>query len=116
MVTLSPYRCATEGMRPPVDLEDAALLRRMFALFHGTPPNAQDVSVEKRIMPASPAIRARLVSMFSRSIAAASMFPANLRVSNHLTPAPHSTWPSLSSCTVNVIRVSTSSVSLHYKR
>lgn len=81
MFMISFDRCATEGMRPPVDLEDAALLRRMFALFHGTPPNAQDASNEKRIMPASPAVRARLVGLFSRSIAAASMFPENLRVS-----------------------------------
>ena len=71
-------------MRPPVDLEDAALLRRMFLLFHGTSPSPQDANSERRITPASPAVRARLVGLFSRSMPAASMFPDNLRVSPKL--------------------------------
>lgn len=77
-------RCATDGMRPPVDLEDAALLRRMFLLFHSTSPSPQDANSERRITPASPAVRARLVGLFSRSMPAASMFPDNLRVSPKL--------------------------------
>lgn len=88
-------RCATEGMRPPVDLEDTALLRRMLALFRGTPPSALDASVEKCARPASPAVCARLVGLFSRSIAAASMFPENLRVSktHDLCPLFHISTP-----------------------
>lgn len=63
-----------------MDLEDAGLLRKMFALFHGTPPDLHNMTDERRVMPASPAVRAQLVGLFSRSITASSIFPDNLRV------------------------------------
>ena len=71
-------RCATDGMRPAVDLEDSGLIRRMLQLFHGSPAAAAEA--ERRVQPASAGLRARLVSLFCRSISAANAFPENLQV------------------------------------
>ncbi len=64
-------------MRPAVNLEDAGLIRRMFALFHGAPAVADP---ERAVQPASPALRVRLMALFCRSAAAAKIFPDNLHV------------------------------------
>ena len=72
-------RCSTDGHRPPVDLEDAALVARLFALFHGTPDSAPGVPPAERATPAGPALQARLMGMFTRSVAAANAFPAVLQ-------------------------------------
>lgn len=71
-------RCTTDGARPPVDLEDAALGQRLFRLFHGSP--ATSAAAGDAVEPASPAVRVRLMGLFSKSIAAANAFPANLQV------------------------------------
>lgn len=72
-------RCSTDGHRPAVDLEDAALVTRLFALFHGTPRDAPSVPPAERATPAGPALQARLMGMFTRSAAAANAFPAVLQ-------------------------------------
>ena len=72
-------RCSTDGHRLGVDLEDAALVARLFALFHGTPGDAPSVPPAERATPAGPALQARLMGMFTRSAAAANAFPAVLQ-------------------------------------
>ncbi len=72
-------RCSTDGHRPAVDQEDAALVARLFALFHGTPEGATGVPPGERATPAGPALQARLMGMFTRSAAAANAFPAVLQ-------------------------------------
>ncbi|KAK9834910.1 hypothetical protein WJX81_007994 [Elliptochloris bilobata] len=72
-------RCSTDGNRPAVDLEDAALVERLFALFHGTLKGAPGVLPAERATPAGPALQARLMGMFTRSVAAANAFPAVLQ-------------------------------------
>ena len=62
-----------------MDLEDAALVARLFALFHGTPEGAPGVPPAERATPAGPALQARLMGMFTRSAAAANAFPAVLQ-------------------------------------
>ncbi len=81
------FRCSTDGNRPAVDLEDAALITRLFALFHGTPEGAPGVPAHERAMPAGPALQARLMGMFTRSLAAANAFPAVLQARHAAVPA-----------------------------
>jgi proteasome component ECM29 len=64
-------------MRPAVDLEDESLIRRMFALFHGSVSGGVP---DRQVQPAAAALRLRLMGLFSRSLAAASTFPENLKV------------------------------------
>uniref|UniRef100_A0A5B7B1H9 Proteasome-associated protein ECM29 n=1 Tax=Davidia involucrata TaxID=16924 RepID=A0A5B7B1H9_DAVIN len=59
-----------------VNLEDANLINRLFFLFNGT---VGAVSPELRVNPGNPALRARLMSIFCRSIAAANSFPSTLQ-------------------------------------
>lgn len=72
-------RCSTDGHHPAVDLEDAALVARLFALFHGTPEGSPGVLPAERATPAGAALQARLMGMFTRSAAAANAFPAVLQ-------------------------------------
>lgn len=62
-----------------VNLEDPALISSLFELFHGT---ADDESLpeDQRRAPAGPALRARLLALFSKSVAAANCFPHSLTV------------------------------------
>ncbi len=69
-----------DGTRPAVDLEDAALVGRLFALFHGAPEGGGPGAPEaERPTPAAPALQARLMGVFMRSLAAANAFPAVLQ-------------------------------------
>ena len=52
----------------------------MFFLFHGSEQKGTQLSPEKKVQPASPAVRARLMSLLKRSLAAANSFPDNLQV------------------------------------
>jgi proteasome component ECM29 len=60
------------------NLEDHALINHLFSLFQGT-ASEERITAEERIAPASPALQARLMSVFSHSIQAANLFPATLR-------------------------------------
>ena len=75
-------RCSTEGARPPVDLEDAALVAQLLAAFHGAPPSPNGPGGADGgggAQPASAALAARLMGLLARSVAAANAFPENLR-------------------------------------
>ncbi|KAJ7569419.1 hypothetical protein O6H91_01G077400 [Diphasiastrum complanatum] len=61
-----------------VDLEDDALIGRLFSIFLGT-TNPEEIAAEARIAPASPALRARLVVTFMHSVKAANLFPMTLQ-------------------------------------
>ena len=52
----------------------------MFALFHGTNEHTAGAPPDKKVQPASPAVRYRLMSLLKRSLLAANSFPANLQV------------------------------------
>ena len=57
------------------------MVKGMFALFHGTDEeHSAGVPPDKKVQPASPAVRYRLMSLVKRSLLAASSFPANLQV------------------------------------
>ncbi|GBG83689.1 hypothetical protein CBR_g37490 [Chara braunii] len=62
-----------------VNLENVELIRQLLSMFQGTPANvtcADDV----KVAPASVPLKTRLMSVFTRSIAAANQFPATLHV------------------------------------
>ncbi|KAF3327246.1 proteasome-associated protein ECM29 isoform X1 [Carex littledalei] len=63
---------------PGVNLEDSDLIRRLFMLFNGTPKD-EKVANELKVAPASTSLRARLMSVFTKSIAAANAFPFSLQ-------------------------------------
>ncbi|RYR45698.1 hypothetical protein Ahy_A07g031502 isoform B [Arachis hypogaea] len=60
------------------NLDDLNLINRLFLLFNGT-SGAENVDSESRVSPASPALKAKLMSIFCRSIAAANSFPSALQ-------------------------------------
>ncbi|XP_061372568.1 uncharacterized protein LOC133315038 [Gastrolobium bilobum] len=60
------------------NLDDLNLLNRLFLLFNGT-FGVEQVDSESRISPGSPALKAKLMSIFCRSIAAANSFPSTLQ-------------------------------------
>ena len=62
-------RVAHDSSKPCIDLEDTSLLSDIFDLFLGS--TAAGVSPEAARTPASPALRARLLSLLVRSRAAA---------------------------------------------
>jgi hypothetical protein len=67
-------------MHTAVDLEDPALIGVLYQLFHGTLEN-ESVPADERCAPASPGMRARILGLFCKSIAAANHFPATMQVS-----------------------------------
>lgn len=60
------------------NLDDSDLINTLFLLFNGT-AGAQNVAPESRVTPANPALKAKLVSIFCRSITAANSFPSTLQ-------------------------------------
>ncbi|CAL5190433.1 unnamed protein product [Lathyrus oleraceus] len=60
------------------NLDDLNLLKRLFLLFNGT-VGAESVDSESRVSPGSHALKAKLMSIFCRSIAAANSFPSTLQ-------------------------------------
>ncbi|KAM1056746.1 hypothetical protein ACFX2I_030121 [Malus domestica] len=60
------------------NLDDSDLINKLFLLFNGT-AGSQSVAPESRITPANPALKAKLISIFCRSITAANSFPATLQ-------------------------------------
>ena len=65
-------------------------MKGIFALFQGTDEQSAGVPPDKKVQPASPAVRYRLMSLLKRSLLAASSFPANLQVCLRLI-----VWPAL---------------------
>ncbi|KAF5447658.1 hypothetical protein F2P56_033192 [Juglans regia] len=60
------------------NLDDPNLINRLFLLFNGT-AGVKDVAPELRVNPGNPALKARLMSIFCRSITAANSFPSTLQ-------------------------------------
>ncbi|KAL2973237.1 hypothetical protein AAZX31_14G035700 [Glycine max] len=60
------------------NLDDLNLINRLFLLFNGT-VGVEHADSESRVSPGSPALKAKLMSIFCRSIAAANNFPSTLQ-------------------------------------
>ncbi|XP_021604828.1 proteasome adapter and scaffold protein ECM29 isoform X2 [Manihot esculenta] len=60
------------------NLDDPKLMNKLFLLFNGT-TGAENVAPESRVTPGSIALKAKLMSIFCRSITAANSFPATLQ-------------------------------------
>ncbi|KAJ8543860.1 hypothetical protein K7X08_025478 [Anisodus acutangulus] len=61
-----------------VNLEDANLVSKLFVLFNGTAGTDQ-IPPDSRVSPGNPSLRAKLMSIFCRSITAANSFPLTLQ-------------------------------------
>ncbi|KAJ7960514.1 Proteasome-associated ECM29-like protein [Quillaja saponaria] len=60
------------------NLDDPNLINRLFLLFNGT-AGVGSVASESRVSPGSPTLKAKLMSIFCRSITAANSFPSTLQ-------------------------------------
>ncbi|KAF8398207.1 hypothetical protein HHK36_017133 [Tetracentron sinense] len=60
------------------NLDDPDLMNRLFLLFNGT-AGIENIAPESRVNPGNSALRARLMSVFCRSITAANTFPSTLQ-------------------------------------
>ncbi|KAH7560788.1 hypothetical protein JRO89_XS10G0102900 [Xanthoceras sorbifolium] len=60
------------------NLDDPILINRLFLLFNGTSTTA-NVAPESKVNPGNAALKAKLMSIFCRSITAANNFPATLQ-------------------------------------
>ncbi|KAF2291948.1 hypothetical protein GH714_042290 [Hevea brasiliensis] len=60
------------------NFDDPKLMKKLFLLFNGT-TGAENVAPESRVTPGSIALKAKLMSIFCRSITAANSFPATLQ-------------------------------------
>ncbi|KAF7850461.1 hypothetical protein BT93_L5473 [Corymbia citriodora subsp. variegata] len=63
------------------NLDDPSLIKRLFLLFNGCAAStgADSIAPDSKIAPASSALKARLMSVFCRSITAANSFPSTLQ-------------------------------------
>ena len=68
-------RCTWETNRPIVNLDDAKIADELFRLFLGS---SADVPAASRILPASPAVKLKVMNLLTRSMAAADAFPKNI--------------------------------------
>ncbi|KAK9810293.1 hypothetical protein WJX72_008148 [[Myrmecia] bisecta] len=82
-------RCGLDSPKPAVDLEDKALVDKLFALFHGRTDEGLDD--DAKVVPAGPLLQARLVSLFTKSITAANCFPATVQAIFACVYGPQST-------------------------
>ena len=69
-------RCTWETNRPSVNLEDPATVAKLYRAFLG---GAESVPARSRALPASPALKMRLVGLMCRSVAAANAFPSTVQ-------------------------------------
>ncbi|XP_038694487.1 proteasome adapter and scaffold protein ECM29 isoform X1 [Tripterygium wilfordii] len=60
------------------NLDDLNLINRLFLLFNGT-TGAENVTPESRVSPGNAVLKAKLMSIFCRSITAANNFPSTLQ-------------------------------------
>jgi len=70
-------RCTWETNRPIVNLDDVDVAARLFRLFLGS---SLDTPLESRVLPASHAVKLKIMNLLTRSIAAADAFPKNIEV------------------------------------
>ena len=70
--------CSIDGLRPPINLEDPKIIDSLMQLFHGSVAD-ESISPQERKQPASLPIKARLMPIFNRSIAAANAFPLTVQ-------------------------------------
>ncbi|XP_052205851.1 uncharacterized protein LOC127810408 isoform X2 [Diospyros lotus] len=61
-----------------VNLDDTNLISRLFLLFNGN-TEVERIAPESRVTPGNPSLKARLMSVFCRSITAANSFPSTLQ-------------------------------------
>uniref|UniRef100_A0A7C8YNH1 Proteasome component Ecm29 N-terminal domain-containing protein n=1 Tax=Opuntia streptacantha TaxID=393608 RepID=A0A7C8YNH1_OPUST len=60
------------------DLDDPTLIKKLFLLFNGT-ATTENIAPEHKVVPANPSLKARMMSVFCRSITAANSFPSTLQ-------------------------------------
>lgn len=60
------------------NLDDPTLIKKLFLLFNGT-ATTENIAQDHKVLPANPSLKARLMSVFCRSITAANSFPSTLQ-------------------------------------
>ena len=80
-------RCGLDSPKPSVNLEDSALMAKLFNLFQGSvQPNMGGASQEAaavpddHTLPAGVLLQSRLMNLFAKSTAAANFFPGAVQV------------------------------------
>ena len=84
-------RCGLDSPKPSVDLENSLLMAKLFHLFKGSPePEAATNSLQapavapavsdSHVLPAGVLLQSRLMSLFTKSTAAANHFPGTVQV------------------------------------
>lgn len=84
-------RCGLDSPKPSVNLEDPALISKLFHLFQGSPePQAASTTqpaaaaatavADSHVLPAGVLLQSRLMSLFTKSTAAANHFPGTIQV------------------------------------
>lgn len=80
-------RCGLDSPKPSVNLEDSALMAKLFHLFQGSvQPNTGSASQEAaavpddHTLPAGVLLQSRLMNLFTKSTAAANFFPGTVQV------------------------------------
>lgn len=80
-------RCGLDSPKPSVNLEDSALIAKLFHLFQGSvQPDMNSESQEAaavpddRKLPAGVLLQSRLMNLFTKSTAAANFFPGTVQV------------------------------------
>lgn len=84
-------RCGLDSPKPSVDLESPLLMAKLFDLFKGSPepeaarnsPQATAAATavaDSHVVPAGVLLQSRLMSLFTKSTAAANHFPGTVQV------------------------------------
>ena len=81
-------RCGLDSPKPSVNLDNPALMAKLFQLFQGSPEHAtantsQQTAVvpDDHVLPAGVLLQSRLMNLFTKSTAAANSFPGTVQVS-----------------------------------
>jgi proteasome component ECM29 len=72
-------RCAVDSPKPSVNLEDPTIIQMLSTLFLGT-VSREDLPKDARKQPASPPLASKLLTIFTKSIAAANCFPDTMLI------------------------------------
>lgn len=84
-------RCGLDSPKPSVDLESSLLMAKLFHLFRGSPepevatnslqaPAVAPAVSDSHVLPAGVLLQSRLMSLFTKSTAAANHFPGTVQV------------------------------------
>ncbi len=82
-------RCGLDSPKPSVNLDDSALIAKLFHLFQGSvQPNMGSASASQEAaavpdddtLPAGVLLQSRLMNLFTKSTAAANFFPGTVQV------------------------------------